>query len=91
MGVEKQGSKGGGYVGGFFQLFDWNAKSRKKLFSNKSDLQGTLYSMCIDQIFEISVILLFSYLICVHIKLLYICLVLLVLLVMDCLPSVTFL
>ncbi|KAK9287681.1 hypothetical protein L1049_016119 [Liquidambar formosana] len=39
MGVEKQGSKGGGgYVGGFFQIFDWNAKSRKKLFSNKSEL-----------------------------------------------------
>ncbi|XP_057958213.1 uncharacterized protein LOC131151055 [Malania oleifera] len=38
MGVEKHGSKGGGsYVGGFFQLFDWNAKSRKKLFSSKSD------------------------------------------------------
>uniref|UniRef100_A0A5B6YL43 DUF4378 domain-containing protein n=1 Tax=Davidia involucrata TaxID=16924 RepID=A0A5B6YL43_DAVIN len=38
MGVEKQDSKGGGgYVGGFFQLFDWNAKSRKKLFSSKSD------------------------------------------------------
>ncbi|OVA16827.1 protein of unknown function DUF4378 [Macleaya cordata] len=38
MGIEKQGSKGGGgYVGGFLQLFDWNGKSRKKLFSNKSD------------------------------------------------------
>ncbi|OMO53561.1 hypothetical protein CCACVL1_28541 [Corchorus capsularis] len=38
MGVDKEGSKnGGGYVGGFFQLFDWTAKSRKKLFSNKSD------------------------------------------------------
>ncbi|KAK8486393.1 hypothetical protein V6N13_135958 [Hibiscus sabdariffa] len=38
MGVNKEGStNGGGYVGGFFQLFDWNAKSRKKLFSNKSD------------------------------------------------------
>lgn len=48
MGVEKQGSKGGGYAGGFFQLFDWNAKSRKKLFSNKSDLPGKLYYMHID-------------------------------------------
>ncbi|XP_077218887.1 serine-rich adhesin for platelets-like protein [Tasmannia lanceolata] len=39
MGVEKQGSKsGGGYVGSFFQLFDWNGKSRKKLFPNKFDL-----------------------------------------------------
>ncbi|CAK7326396.1 unnamed protein product [Dovyalis caffra] len=39
MGIEKESSKsGGGYVGGFFQLFDWTAKSRKKLFSNKSDL-----------------------------------------------------
>ncbi|TYH01760.1 hypothetical protein ES288_A09G085300v1 [Gossypium darwinii] len=38
MGVEKEGStNGGGYVGGFFQLFDWTAKSRKKLFSSKSD------------------------------------------------------
>ncbi|KAG4176876.1 hypothetical protein ERO13_A11G272300v2 [Gossypium hirsutum] len=25
--------------GGFFQLFDWNGKSRKKLFSNNSELQ----------------------------------------------------
>ncbi|KAF8387792.1 hypothetical protein HHK36_026447 [Tetracentron sinense] len=40
--VEKQGSKGGGgYVGGFLQLFDWNRKSRKKLFLNKSDLPGS--------------------------------------------------
>ncbi|XP_068660273.1 uncharacterized protein [Aristolochia californica] len=39
MGVEKQGSKG---VGGFFQLFDWNGKSRKKLFANKSDLPDGL-------------------------------------------------
>ncbi|GAB4843040.1 hypothetical protein Ancab_013017 [Ancistrocladus abbreviatus] len=38
MGVEKQGSKGGRYVGSFLQLFDWNAKSRKKLFSSKTDL-----------------------------------------------------
>lgn len=49
MGVEKQGSKSGGYAGGFFQLFDWNAKSRKKLFSNKSDLPGKLYYMHIDK------------------------------------------
>ncbi|CAH1443664.1 unnamed protein product [Lactuca virosa] len=33
MEVEKRSSKGG-----FLQLFDWNAKSRKKLFSNKPDL-----------------------------------------------------
>ncbi|XP_038719046.1 uncharacterized protein LOC120011939 isoform X2 [Tripterygium wilfordii] len=39
MGFEKDGSKtGGGYVGGFFQLFDWTSKSRKKLFSSKSEL-----------------------------------------------------
>ncbi|KAL3508149.1 hypothetical protein ACH5RR_033531 [Cinchona calisaya] len=37
MGAEKHVSKsGGGYVGGLLQLFDWNAKSRKKLFSSKS-------------------------------------------------------
>lgn len=43
MGFEKEGSKSGaGYVGGFFQLFDWSAKSRKKLFSNKSDLPGKI-------------------------------------------------
>ncbi|KAL2454954.1 hypothetical protein Adt_47542 [Abeliophyllum distichum] len=35
MVMEKRGSKSGS---GFFQLFDWNAKSRKKLFSSKSDL-----------------------------------------------------
>ncbi|CAM8986061.1 unnamed protein product [Rhodiola kirilowii] len=34
MGGERHSSKG---VGGFLQLFDWNSKSRKKLFSNKSD------------------------------------------------------
>lgn len=39
MGFDKDSSKsGGGYAGGFFQLFDWTAKSRKKLFSSKSDL-----------------------------------------------------
>ncbi|KAL0367785.1 UNVERIFIED_CONTAM: hypothetical protein Sradi_3668600 [Sesamum radiatum] len=38
MGIEKQESKGGNYVGGFLQMFDWNAKSRKKLFSSKSDI-----------------------------------------------------
>ncbi|XP_044485044.1 uncharacterized protein LOC123210635 isoform X2 [Mangifera indica] len=37
MGIDKDGSKSGGHVGGFFQLFDWKAKSRKKLFSSKSD------------------------------------------------------
>ncbi|RDX62623.1 hypothetical protein CR513_59025, partial [Mucuna pruriens] len=38
MGVEKEGTKsGGGYVGGFLQLFDWTSKSRKKLFTTKSD------------------------------------------------------
>uniref|UniRef100_A0A7N0U3K8 DUF3741 domain-containing protein n=1 Tax=Kalanchoe fedtschenkoi TaxID=63787 RepID=A0A7N0U3K8_KALFE len=34
MGAERHSSKG---VGGFLQLFDWNSKSRKKLFNNKSD------------------------------------------------------
>ncbi|XP_061993185.1 uncharacterized protein LOC133711035 [Rosa rugosa] len=39
MGVEKEGVRNGaGHVGGFFQLFDWSSKSRKKLFSSKSDL-----------------------------------------------------
>lgn len=43
MGVEKEGLKsGGGYVGSFFHLFDWTAKSRKKLFSSKSDLAGII-------------------------------------------------
>ncbi|CAA0834843.1 Unknown protein [Striga hermonthica] len=40
MGIEKQGSRGGNYVGGFLQMFDWHAKSRKKLFSGKSDSAG---------------------------------------------------
>ncbi|XP_074282348.1 uncharacterized protein LOC141606894 [Silene latifolia] len=38
MGGDKRGPKSGRYVGGFLQLFDWNAKSRKKLFPSKSDL-----------------------------------------------------
>ncbi|XP_004296254.1 PREDICTED: uncharacterized protein LOC101292106 [Fragaria vesca subsp. vesca] len=39
MGVEKEGVRNGsGHVGGFFQLFDWSSKSRKKLFSSKSEL-----------------------------------------------------
>ena len=43
MGFERESSKSGaGYVGGFFHLFDWTAKSRKKLFSNKLDLPGTI-------------------------------------------------
>ncbi|KAF7126787.1 hypothetical protein RHSIM_Rhsim11G0093800 [Rhododendron simsii] len=37
MDVEKRSSRGG-----FLQLFDWNIKSRKRLFSNKSELpEGT--------------------------------------------------
>lgn len=36
MEAEKKRSKGG-----FLQLFDWNGKSRKKLFSNNSELDGT--------------------------------------------------
>lgn len=40
MGVEKESLRSGGsYVGGFFQLFDWTAKSRKRLFSSKPDVQ----------------------------------------------------
>ncbi|KAK7387962.1 hypothetical protein VNO78_22761 [Psophocarpus tetragonolobus] len=39
MRVEKEGAKGeSGYVGGFFHLFDWTSKSRKKLFAAKLDL-----------------------------------------------------
>ncbi|KAJ4955956.1 hypothetical protein NE237_012739 [Protea cynaroides] len=39
MGIERQSSKsGGGYVGGFLQLFDWNGRSHKKLSFNKTDL-----------------------------------------------------
>ncbi|CAN0855552.1 hypothetical protein LINGRAHAP2_LOCUS6254 [Linum grandiflorum] len=37
MRMEKEVAKNGG-KGGFFQLFDWSAKSRKKLFTSKSDL-----------------------------------------------------
>lgn len=36
MEVEKRGK------GGFLQLFDWNGKSRKKLFSSKLDVPGIL-------------------------------------------------
>ncbi|CAK9138926.1 unnamed protein product [Ilex paraguariensis] len=43
MRAEKQSTKGGGgYVGGIFQLFDWNAKSRKKLVFSKSNLPAQL-------------------------------------------------
>ena len=46
MGIDKHDLKGGGgYVGGFLQLFDWNAKSRKKLFSSKSDLSGIQFNL----------------------------------------------
>ncbi|KAL1539134.1 hypothetical protein AAHA92_27795 [Salvia divinorum] len=38
MGIENQCSKGGNYIGGFLHMFDWNAKSRKKLFSSKSEV-----------------------------------------------------
>ncbi|GMH19906.1 hypothetical protein Nepgr_021747 [Nepenthes gracilis] len=40
MGADKPGSKGVRYVGGLLQLFDWNSKSRKKLFSSKYELPG---------------------------------------------------
>ncbi|RDX87411.1 hypothetical protein CR513_31115, partial [Mucuna pruriens] len=43
MRVEKEGAQNeGGYVGGFFHLFDWTSKSRKKLFAAKSDLPESL-------------------------------------------------
>ncbi|KAH9626436.1 hypothetical protein KSS87_004938 [Heliosperma pusillum] len=42
MGGDKHGPKSVRYVGGFLQLFDWNAKSRKKLFPSKSDLPEQL-------------------------------------------------
>ena len=46
MGAEKHGSKsGGGYVGGLLHLFDWNAKSRKKLFSSKPSIPGKFIHM----------------------------------------------
>lgn len=48
MGAEKEGTKSGGYVGGFFHLFDWTSKSRKKLFASKSDFPGT-YTACVEQ------------------------------------------
>lgn len=44
MGMEKQGLKSGS---GFFQMFDWNAKSRKKLFSSKSDFPGMIPKLVI--------------------------------------------
>lgn len=37
MEVEKRRPKGG-----FLNLFDWNGKSRKKLFTNNLELDGTL-------------------------------------------------
>lgn len=39
MGADKNSSKsgGGGYVGGFLQLFDWNGKSRKKLLAKSQE------------------------------------------------------
>nr|KYP57910.1 hypothetical protein KK1_004195 [Cajanus cajan] len=41
MRVEKEGAKNeGGH--GFFHLFDWTSKSRKKLFATKSDLPESL-------------------------------------------------
>ncbi|KAL6519787.1 hypothetical protein OROMI_032681 [Orobanche minor] len=38
MGIEKQVSKAGNYVGDLLHMFDWNSKSRKKLFSSKESL-----------------------------------------------------
>lgn len=38
MEVEKRGMKGG-----FFQLLDWNSKSRKKLFSSKPEVPGIFF------------------------------------------------
>lgn len=42
MEVEKKRSKGG-----FFNLFDWNGKSRKKLFSSNSESSGRYQIMYI--------------------------------------------
>lgn len=43
MEVEKRGSRGG-----FFHMFDWNRKSRKKLFSNNPDLFGIYVVVLVD-------------------------------------------
>lgn len=40
MDIEQRETKGG-----FFKLFDWNAKSRKKLFSNNYELPGNGFLM----------------------------------------------
>ncbi|KAL2338975.1 hypothetical protein Fmac_013421 [Flemingia macrophylla] len=52
MRVEKGGAKNEGGHGGFFHLFDWTSKSRKKLFETKSDLPGTrvAYLACDDEV-----------------------------------------
>lgn len=42
MEVEKRGSRGG-----FFHMFDWNRKSRKKLFLNNSELFGNFLFLLI--------------------------------------------
>lgn len=65
MGVEKEGTKSG-YVGGFFHLFDWTSKSRKKLFASKSGSPGT-YTACIEHV--TIVLLLFIYLLSIVILL----------------------
>ena len=43
MEVEKKSSKGG-----FLNLFDWNGKSRKKLFANNAEeLPGNIFALMI--------------------------------------------
>lgn len=57
MEVEKRGK------GGFLQLFDWNGKSRKKLFSSKPDLPGTLLlivTVVMFATFFVALVLLYS-------------------------------
>lgn len=55
MEAEKRSSKGG-----FFQLFDWNVKSKKKLFSNKSALPGTCLIHINICFFFLGLVILFS-------------------------------
>lgn len=58
MGMEKQGPKSGNYVGGFLQLFDWKAKSRKKLFSAKSDVLPGMMMITLNLLSNFSVLFL---------------------------------
>jgi hypothetical protein len=56
--------------GGLFNLFDWNGKSRKKLFANNSELPGIVVVL---KIMAVRIVISDCFLSCPVFNLIYVC------------------